>query len=68
MIDSHSHLFEEEFNNDLDDCIKRCKENNVKLLYFGDTPIEDINCNRDIYNKENYFVNREELLITILPK
>lgn len=32
MIDSHSHLFEEEFNNDLDDCIKRCKKNNVKKI------------------------------------
>jgi TatD DNase family protein len=36
MIDSHSHLFEEEFNNDLDDCIKRCKENNVnKIILVG---------------------------------
>ena len=32
MIDTHSHLFDEEFNNDLDDCIKRCKDNNVKKL------------------------------------
>ena len=32
MIDSHSHLFEEEFNNDLEDCIKRCKENNVNRI------------------------------------
>ena len=29
MIDTHSHLFEEEFKNDLNECIKRCKENNV---------------------------------------
>ena len=36
MIDSHSHLFEEEFENDLEDCIKRCKENNVnKILLVG---------------------------------
>ncbi len=36
MIDSHSHLFEEEFNNDIDECIKRCKENNVnKILLVG---------------------------------
>jgi len=36
MIDSHSHLFEEEFNIDIEDCIKRCKENNVnKILLVG---------------------------------
>ena len=36
MIDSHSHLFEEEFNIDIDDCIKRCKEKNVnKILLVG---------------------------------
>ncbi len=36
MIDSHSHLFEEEFNIDIDDCIKRCKESNVnKILLVG---------------------------------
>jgi len=47
---------------------KLCKENGVKLFYFGDTPYENINCNRSLYNKDNYFTNREELLITILPK
>ena len=36
MIDSHSHLFEEEFENDIEDCIKRCKDNNVnKILLVG---------------------------------
>ena len=36
MIDSHSHLFEEEFKDDLDDCIKRCKDRNVnKILLVG---------------------------------
>ncbi len=36
MIDSHSHLFEEDFKNDIDDCIKRCKENNVnKVILVG---------------------------------
>ena len=36
MIDTHSHLFDEEFNNDLEDCIKRCKHNGVnKLLLVG---------------------------------
>ena len=36
MIDTHSHLFEEEFNNDIEDCIKRCKDNNVnKIMLVG---------------------------------
>ena len=36
MIDSHSHLFEDEFKDDLDECINRCKENNVnKILLVG---------------------------------
>lgn len=29
MIDTHSHLFEEQFSNDLEDCIKRCYDNNI---------------------------------------
>ena len=39
MIDTHSHLFAEEFKDDLEDCILRCKENNVKkimLVGFSD--------------------------------
>ena len=36
MIDTHSHLFEEEFKNDLNECIKRCKEKNVnKIILVG---------------------------------
>ena len=36
MIDTHSHLFEDEFINDIDSCIERCKENNVnKVILVG---------------------------------
>jgi len=42
-----------------------CKNNGVKLLYFGEIPLCDINCNNELYNKENYFTKREDLLITI---
>ena len=36
MIDTHSHLFSEEFNEDIDDCIKRAKENNIsKIILVG---------------------------------
>ena len=36
MIDTHSHLFEDEFKDDLDECIKRCKDNNVnKIIIVG---------------------------------
>lgn len=36
MIDTHSHLFEDEFKSDLDLCIERCKENNVnKIILVG---------------------------------
>ena len=36
MIDTHSHLFDEEFNDDLEDCINRCKNNNVnKIILVG---------------------------------
>jgi TatD DNase family protein len=36
MIDTHSHLFAEEFENDLDECIKRAKENNIeKIILVG---------------------------------
>lgn len=36
MIDTHSHLFDESFQMDLEDCIKRCQENNVhKVILVG---------------------------------
>ena len=47
---------------------KLCLENGVKLLYFGYTPIEQINLNNHLYNDKTYFTKKEELLITILPK
>ena len=46
---------------------KLCNENGVKLLYFGYTPIEQINSNNSLYNDKTYFTDRESLLITILP-
>ena len=44
---------------------KLCKENNVKLYYFGSTDINDINLNKEIYNEKTYFTKIEDLLITI---
>ena len=36
MIDTHSHLFAEEFDIDRDECVKRCKENNInKVILVG---------------------------------
>jgi TatD DNase family protein len=36
MIDTHCHFFDEAFDGDLDDCIKRCKENNIeKVMIVG---------------------------------
>lgn len=36
MIDTHSHLFGLEFENDLEECIKRCKINNInKVILVG---------------------------------
>ena len=36
MIDTHCHFFDEEFENDLDECIARCKEYNIeKILLVG---------------------------------
>ena len=32
MIDTHSHLFEEDFKDDLEDCIARAIANNVKKI------------------------------------
>lgn len=38
MIDSHSHLFSEEFKDDFLECLERCKEKNVnKLILVGFT-------------------------------
>ena len=32
MIDTHCHFFDEEFKNDLEDCINRCKENGIEKM------------------------------------
>jgi TatD DNase family protein len=43
MIDTHSHLFSEEFELDIDSCIERCKENNVnKIILVGFSDITNI--------------------------
>ena len=47
MIDTHSHLFDEAFKSDLDECIKRCKDNDVnKIILVG-------------FSKENNHVAQE---------
>ena len=36
MIDTHSHLFADEFKDDLEECIKRAKDNNIeKIILVG---------------------------------
>ncbi len=36
MIDTHCHFFDEAFNQDLEDCINRCKEHNIdKVMLVG---------------------------------
>ena len=36
MIDTHCHFFDEEFKDDLEDCINRCKENGIeKIILVG---------------------------------
>ena len=36
MIDTHSHLFDDAFQQDIEDCIKRCKSNNIqKIILVG---------------------------------
>jgi len=43
MIDTHSHLFSEEFELDIDSCVERCKENNVnKIVLVGFSDITNI--------------------------
>lgn len=43
MIDSHSHLFAKDFENDVEECLARCKENNVnKIIIVGFT--RETNC------------------------
>ena len=47
---------------------KLCFENNIKLFYFGETDLEKINLNKSLYNEDNYFKNRHNLLNKILRK
>ena len=36
MIDTHSHLFEDDFKDDIDNCIQRAKDNNIeKIILVG---------------------------------
>ena len=40
MIDTHSHLFEDEFKDDLIECIERCKANNVNQIILVGFSVE----------------------------
>lgn len=35
IFDTHSHLFSEEFDNDREECLKRCDELNINLMLVG---------------------------------
>ena len=35
IFDTHSHLFSKEFDNDREECLKRCDELNMKLMLVG---------------------------------
>ncbi len=55
MIDTHSHLFEDEFKEDLDECIKRCKLNNVnKIMIVGFSHETNIKA-QELANKYDIF-------------
>lgn len=57
MIDTHSHLFDKRFKDDIDECIKRAKENNVSNIVL--VGYDDIS-NHAVYNLskkyKNYFL------------
>ena len=42
LIDTHSHFYSKEFNDDLNDCIKRCKDNGVQQVLMPNVDVESI--------------------------
>ena len=55
MIDSHSHLFADEFVDDIEDCVNRCKEHNInKVVLVGFSP-ETNKRAQDLSKKYNIF-------------
>ena len=55
MIDTHSHLFDEAFSSDLDECIKRCKDNNVNKIILVGFSKENNNIAQELSKKYNIF-------------
>ncbi len=55
MIDTHSHLFDDAFNLDLEDCLKRCKNENInKIILVGFSHETNILAN-NLAKKNNIF-------------
>ena len=52
------------------DCLKNmlCEENGIKVFYFGEVELEAIDLNKNLYNSQNYYLNRHLLLKKIMNK
>lgn len=56
IIDTHSHLYLEQFNEDIDDVISRSKEAGVQNILLPNIDLESINPMRKLYQKDpDYF-------------
>lgn len=57
IFDTHSHLFSEEFDNDREECLKRCDELNMKLMLVGYSHIG---------NQQAYDLAQKNLIIIVV--
>ena len=42
LIDTHSHFYSKEFNDDLNECIKRCKDNGIQQVLMPNVDVDSI--------------------------
>ncbi len=55
MIDTHSHLFEDEFKEDIDNCILRAKDNNIKKIILVGFSSQTNQAAQDLSKKYDIF-------------
>ena len=64
LIDTHTHLYLEEFENDIDQVVKRANDNNVKEFFLPSISSKHID---SMYRIENRFPNQMRLMMGLHP-
>ena len=55
LIDTHSHFYSKEFDDDLNECIQRCKDNGIQQVLMPNVDVDSIKSLHLLENKDSGF-------------